>query len=119
MTSKSDAPPWMYLCSAYLSRVLNAGFSAKPRSAKSSTSVLGGRISIRPWSLMAAPESTSRRKSATLPKPIEELKNLVYGCTPMESQERVPLLKKPVFWAAVVFVVFVVLNIIFLGGHKS
>jgi len=49
----------------------------------------------------------------TKPKPDSELRGLVYGLTDIPSEQLVPLYKRPVFWAAVVRVVFVILNIIF------
>jgi SSS family solute:Na+ symporter len=49
----------------------------------------------------------------TKPKPESELEGLVYGCTKLPSEGHLPLLERPVFWAAVVGVVFVALQIIF------
>jgi SSS family solute:Na+ symporter len=49
----------------------------------------------------------------TRPKPESELKDLVYGLTPIPSTGDVPMIQRPVFWGAVVAVVFVALNIIF------
>jgi len=49
----------------------------------------------------------------TKPKPDSELTNLVYGLTPIPKTEHVSLLHRPLFWAAVVGIVFVVLQIIF------
>jgi solute:Na+ symporter, SSS family len=49
----------------------------------------------------------------TQPKPDAELTGLVYGLTPIPRTENVALLHRPVFWAAVVAIVFVILNIIF------
>ncbi len=49
----------------------------------------------------------------TKPKPESELVGLVRGCTEIPSEGHVPLLKKPVFWASVIFAVFLALNIIF------
>jgi SSS family solute:Na+ symporter len=49
----------------------------------------------------------------TRPKPDHELKGLVYGLTPIPSEQAMPLMKRPIFWAAVVAVVFVALNVIF------
>jgi SSS family solute:Na+ symporter len=49
----------------------------------------------------------------TTPKPESELIGLVHGCTEIPSEKDVPLLKRPIFWAAVVFIAFVALNIIF------
>jgi SSS family solute:Na+ symporter len=50
---------------------------------------------------------------ATRPKPESELGGLVYACTDIPSEGHLPLLKRPVFWAGVVGVVFVIVNIIF------
>ncbi len=49
----------------------------------------------------------------TKPKSDEELKDLVYGLTPIPKQERVSWFQSPIFWAAVVAIVFVILQIIF------
>jgi SSS family solute:Na+ symporter len=49
----------------------------------------------------------------TRPKPLSELTGLVYGCTEVPGDGDLPLYKRPAFWAVVVAVVFVVLNIIF------
>jgi SSS family solute:Na+ symporter len=49
----------------------------------------------------------------TRPKPLSELTGLVYGCTEVPGDGDLPMYKRPAFWAVVVAVVFVVLNIIF------
>jgi SSS family solute:Na+ symporter len=49
----------------------------------------------------------------TKPKPDAELTGLVYGLTAIPQEERVSLLHRPVFWAVIVAIVFVILNIIF------
>jgi SSS family solute:Na+ symporter len=49
----------------------------------------------------------------TRPKPKSELVGLVYGATDIPSEEHLPLFKRPIFWAGVVFAGFVVLQIIF------
>ena len=49
----------------------------------------------------------------TKPKPDTELTGLVYGLTPIPHEGHVSIFHRPVFWAAVVGVVFVALNIIF------
>jgi len=49
----------------------------------------------------------------TKPKPDSELKNVVYGLTPIPKTERVSMFHSPVFWGAVVFVIFIILQIIF------
>jgi SSS family solute:Na+ symporter len=42
-----------------------------------------------------------------------QLEGLVYGCTKLPVEAAVPLVQRPVFWAVVVFVVFVSLNVVF------
>ncbi|MGA3322922.1 MAG: sodium:solute symporter family protein [Terriglobia bacterium] len=49
----------------------------------------------------------------TRPKPVEELAGLVYGCTDIPSEGHLPLLKRPIFWAAVSFAIFALLQWIF------
>jgi solute:Na+ symporter, SSS family len=49
----------------------------------------------------------------TRPKPDTELKDLVYGLTPIPKDEHVTIFHSPLFWGAVVAVVFVILQIIF------
>ena len=49
----------------------------------------------------------------TKPKSDEELKDLVYGLTPIPKQEHVSWIQSPIFWGAVVAIVFVILQIIF------
>ena len=49
----------------------------------------------------------------TKPKPDAELTNLVYGLTPIPHEEHVTIFHSPLFWGAVVGVVFVILQIIF------
>src|SRR5438445_2118678 len=49
----------------------------------------------------------------TTPKPVAELTGLVYGVTPIPKEENVPLLHKPIFWAGVALVLFVILQTIF------
>ena len=49
----------------------------------------------------------------TRPKPEEELTGLVYGCTEIPSEGHLPLLKRPIFWAAISFAIFVLLQWIF------
>jgi SSS family solute:Na+ symporter len=48
----------------------------------------------------------------TKPKTEAELVGLVYGVTPLPHEADVPIWERPVFWAIVVAVVFVVLNIL-------
>jgi solute:Na+ symporter, SSS family len=49
----------------------------------------------------------------TKPKPDSELKDLVYGLTPLPPEEHVSIFHSPLFWGAVVAVVFLILQIIF------
>ena len=49
----------------------------------------------------------------TRPKPVEELTGLVYGCTDIPSEGHLPVLKRPIFWAAVSLAIFLVLQWIF------
>ena len=49
----------------------------------------------------------------TKPKPETELAGLVYGATEIPSEDKVPFYQRPAFWAVIVTVVFVILNIIF------
>jgi SSS family solute:Na+ symporter len=49
----------------------------------------------------------------TSPKPESELVGLVKGLTPETEDKNVPLLGRPVFWAAIAFVVVVALNVYF------
>jgi SSS family solute:Na+ symporter len=49
----------------------------------------------------------------TKPKPDAELANLVYGLTPIPHEEKGSLFQSPLFWGAVVAIVFIALQIIF------
>jgi SSS family solute:Na+ symporter len=49
----------------------------------------------------------------TKPKADKELVGLVYGCTELPSEGDLALYQRPIFWAGIVAVVFVVLNVIF------
>src|SRR5579872_5781916 len=65
------------------------------------------------WSFLVCVIVTVAVSLATRPMPEAALNGLVYGLTEIPSVGEVPLYKKPLFWAAIVAVVFVVLNIIF------
>ena len=65
------------------------------------------------WSWIVCVAVTVAVSLATRPKPVEELAGLVYGCTEVPSEGHLPLWQRPLFWAAVVAVVFAALNIIF------
>jgi SSS family solute:Na+ symporter len=49
----------------------------------------------------------------TKPKTDDELKDLVYGLTPIPKQERVSIFHSPLFWGAVVAIAFLILQVIF------
>ncbi len=65
------------------------------------------------WSFITCVVVTVVVSLATKPVPEAELNGLVYGLTEVPAIGDVPLYQKPLFWAALVAVVFVVLNIIF------
>ncbi|MGJ5816551.1 sodium:solute symporter family protein [Paludibaculum fermentans] len=49
----------------------------------------------------------------TKPKPDKELVGLVYGCTEIPGEGQVPLYERPAFWAILIAIVFLILQIIF------
>jgi SSS family solute:Na+ symporter len=65
------------------------------------------------WSFLVCVTVTVVVSYMTKPKPEAELVGLVRGMTPIPSVGDLPFYDKPVFWAGVVGVVFVILNIIF------
>ncbi len=65
------------------------------------------------WSWILCVVVTVVVSLATKPKPASELTGLVYGATGIPSEGSVPLIHRPIFWAGVVLVVFVILNVIF------
>jgi SSS family solute:Na+ symporter len=65
------------------------------------------------WSFIVCVTVTVVVSLATKPFPDAALKGLVYGETEIPAIGDVPLYQKPLFWAAIVMVIFVVLNIIF------
>jgi len=65
------------------------------------------------WSCIICVVVTVVVSLVTKPKPESELNGLVYGATVIPHEEHASLFHKPAFWAAVVAVVFVILNIIF------
>lgn len=65
------------------------------------------------WSGLVALIVTVGVSFFTRPKPLEELAGLVYGCTDIPSEGHLPLVKRPVFWAAISFAIFVLLQWIF------
>jgi len=65
------------------------------------------------WSLLLTIGTVIMVSLFTTPKPDAALKNLVYGMTPLPDEGPCPWYRKPVFWAGVVVVVLVAVNIIF------
>jgi SSS family solute:Na+ symporter len=64
------------------------------------------------WSFIVCVTVTVLVSFATKPVPDSELTGLVYGLTEVPSVGDVPLYQKPIFWAAVVMIILIVLNII-------
>jgi len=65
------------------------------------------------WSFLVCVIVTVAMSLATKPASDSDLTGLVYGLTEVPVVGEVPLYKKPIFWAAIVTVVFFVLNIVF------
>jgi SSS family solute:Na+ symporter len=65
------------------------------------------------WSFLVCVTVTVVVSLATKPKPDAELAGLVMGLTEIPSVGDLPFYQKPLFWAGVVAVIFVALNIIF------
>jgi len=65
------------------------------------------------WSWLVCVIVTVVVSYATKPKPVEQLAGLVYGVTEIPSEAHIALYKRPIFWAAIVAVVFFVLQVIF------
>ncbi|MGZ3300364.1 MAG: sodium:solute symporter family protein [Isosphaeraceae bacterium] len=65
------------------------------------------------WSWIICVVVTVAVSLVTQPKTDQELVGLVYGCTPIPSEQHVPLWQRPIFWAGVVGAVFIALNVIF------
>ena len=65
------------------------------------------------WSWIVCVAVTVIVSLMTRPKPDSELVGLVYGATEIPSEGDIEIYKRPIFWAAVVAIVFVILNIIF------
>ena len=65
------------------------------------------------WSCLICIIVTVVVSYVTRPKPDSDLKDLVYGLTPIPKTEQVSMLHSPVFWGVVVAAAFVVLQIIF------
>jgi solute:Na+ symporter, SSS family len=65
------------------------------------------------WSFVICVTVTVLVSLVTKPKTDAELTGLVYGLTPIPSEGTFAFYQKPIFWAGVVTVVFVALNLIF------
>jgi len=65
------------------------------------------------WSWLVCVIVTVVASVVTTPRPAAELVGLVYGVTPIPKEESVPLLQKPIFWAGVALVLFVILQFVF------
>jgi SSS family solute:Na+ symporter len=65
------------------------------------------------WSFIVCVVVTVVVSLATKPAPEGSLKGLVYGETDIPDIGNVPMYQKPIFWAVIVAVIFVILNIIF------
>jgi solute:Na+ symporter, SSS family len=65
------------------------------------------------WSLVVCVLVTVGVSLFTKPKPDAELRNLVYGLTPRPDEGPCPWYEKPAFWATVVTVALVAVNVIF------
>jgi solute:Na+ symporter, SSS family len=65
------------------------------------------------WSWIVCMVVTIAVSLTTRPKPVAELNGLVYGATEIPKEEYAPLYQRPAFWAAIVGIVFVVVNVIF------
>ena len=65
------------------------------------------------WSWIICVVVTVVVSLASKPKPEAELVGLVYGATAIPHETGLALYQRPIFWAAIVSVVFIVVNIIF------
>ncbi len=65
------------------------------------------------WSLVVCLVVTVLVSLVTRPKPDGELRNLVYGLTPLPDEGACPWYERPALWAAVVTIALVAVNIVF------
>jgi SSS family solute:Na+ symporter len=65
------------------------------------------------WSWLVCVIVTVGVSYATKPKPVSELEGLVYGVVPLPVEHDDHWYQKPIVWASVIAVLFVILNIIF------
>ena len=65
------------------------------------------------WSWLVCVIVTVLVSLMTRPMDEKRLAGLVYGCTDIPSEGQYPLYQRPIFWAGVIAVVFVILNTLF------
>ena len=65
------------------------------------------------WSFIIVVIVTVVVSLATKPRPEAELKGLVMGCTEIPPEGNYPLLHRPIFWAGIITVVLIALNLYF------
>ncbi len=65
------------------------------------------------WSWLICVGVTVIVSYMTKPKTEAELNGLVRGCTELPSEGHLRLVQRPIFWAGVIFVIFIILNVIF------
>lgn len=65
------------------------------------------------WSWMVCVLVTVAVSLLTKPKPESELQGLVYGATDIPSEKNIVFYRRPIFWAGVVAVGFLIVNILF------
>jgi solute:Na+ symporter, SSS family len=65
------------------------------------------------WSWLVCVLVTVVVSYMTKPKPVSELEGLVYGISPLPQEHDERWYQKPIFWAGIVAVAFVIANIIF------
>jgi solute:Na+ symporter, SSS family len=65
------------------------------------------------WSWIVCVVITVLVSYATKPKPDSELNGLVYGVTAIPYEGDLPLYQRSIFWASVVAVIFVIVNLLF------
>jgi len=64
------------------------------------------------WSFLVCITVTVVVSLATKPKPEAELAGLVYGLTPVPTVGDLPLYKRPIFWAVIVAVLLIIVDIV-------
>jgi solute:Na+ symporter, SSS family len=65
------------------------------------------------WSLLTCLTVSVAVSAFTRPKPVSELKNLVFGLTRLPDEGPCPWYRKPGFWAAIVLAALIGVNILF------